>query len=57
MNGTSDREQHKELTPGRIPRGGAIDERSSSSGWGDMPPVCEPTKPAGTPPSQGGSKK
>jgi len=50
-------EQHTTMPQrGNSGRGGAIDERSSSSSWGGMPPVCEPTKPSGTPASHGGSK-
>jgi hypothetical protein len=52
----SDRDQHRTDTSNRAPRNGTIDERASSSNWTSMPPVCEPTKPAGTPPSMGGNK-
>lgn len=52
----SSREQHKEM-PYRQPKGASfIDERSSTSDWSGQPPVCEPTKPAGTPASHGGDK-
>jgi hypothetical protein len=63
MNGTY--EQHKPSSMGgggtgagssRTPRSSTIDDRASNSQWNGPPQVSEPTKPAGTPPSQGGSK-
>lgn len=48
-------EQHREMRD-RRPRSAHIDERSDNTSWTGQPPVCEPTKPSGTPPSHGGDK-
>jgi hypothetical protein len=55
--GAGSGEQHTEMpSRGSTPRGGAINETTSNSSWNTMPPVCEPTKPSGTPASHGGTK-
>jgi hypothetical protein len=53
MNGT---EQHREMPEKGSPKGGAINETSDSSSWTGQPPISEPVKPSGTPPSHGGDK-